>query len=171
MRRIFIGLSVALVSVAVLAGVALAARPNQSWHFVTPLSGAAERPNPIDTLARGVAIFHLSEDGQSLSYQLIASNIENITQAHIHCCAGAEGTAGVSVFLYPDAPPAQLIPGRHDGVLATGTITAEDVLNPPALTGAEDPLAALIEMIQAGQTYVNVHTSQNGPGEIRGQLP
>lgn len=170
MRRILIAVSVALVSAAVLAGVALAARPNQSWHFVAPLSGAAERPLPIDTLARGVAIFHLSEDGESLSYTLIASNIENITQAHIHCCAGAEGTAGVSVWLYPeDGPPAELIPGRHDGVLATGTITAEDVVGgPPA--GATDPLAALVEFIQAGQAYVNVHTSQNGPGEIRGQL-
>jgi hypothetical protein len=31
-------------------------------------------------------------------------------------------------------------------------------------------LSDLIEAISAGDTYVNVHTTQNGPGEIRGQL-
>ncbi len=169
MRKILIGVSVALVAVALLAGAAFAARPNQSWHFVAPLSGAAERPVPVDTLARGVAIFHLSADGESLSYKLIASNIENITMAHIHCCAGPEGTAGISVWLYPDAPPPVLIPGRFDGILAEGTITSDDVVGgPPAL--AADPLAALIAEIQAGNAYVNVHTSQFGGGEIRGQL-
>jgi hypothetical protein len=170
MRRILIGVSVALIGAAMVASVALAARPTQSWQFVAPLSGAAERPNPIDTQARGVAIFDLSADGQSLSYKIIASNIENITMAHIHCCAGEDGTAGISVWLYPEAPPAVVIPGRHDGILATGTITAADVVGgPPA--AAEDRIGALVEFIQAGQAYVNVHTVQNGPGEIRGQLP
>lgn len=169
MRRFLIGLTASVALIALAAGAALASRPAQSWTFVAPLSGAAERPSPIDTQARGVAIFHLSADGQSISYKLIASNIENVTMAHIHCCAGSEGTAGVSVWLYPDAPPPSLIPGRHDGVLATGTITAADVVGgPPA--AASDRIAALVEFIQAGQAYVNVHTTQNGPGEIRGQL-
>jgi hypothetical protein len=170
MRRILIGVSVALVGAAMVAGVALAARPAHSLQFVAPLSGAAERPNPIDTQARGVAIFDLSADGQSLSYKIIASNIENITMAHIHCCAGTEGTAGISVWLYPDAPPPQVIPGRHDGILATGTITAEDVVGGPP-SEATDRIGALLGFIHAGQAYVNVHTVQNGPGEIRGQLP
>jgi hypothetical protein len=167
MRRMFVGLPIALVAAALLASAVLAARPNQSWHFVAPLSGDEEVP-PTSSQGRGVAIFHLSDDGMSLTYQLIASNIENITQAHIHCCAPAGATAGVEVWLYPeDGPPPELIAGRHDGVLATGTITAEDMVN--VLAG--QPLSALVAEIQEGDAYVNVHTTQIPPGEIRGQLP
>jgi hypothetical protein len=32
------------------------------------------------------------------------------------------------------------------------------------------PLSALIDQIEAGNTYVNVHTSAHTGGEIRGQL-
>ena len=64
-----------------------------------------------------------------------------------------------------------------DGVLAEGTITAADLVGP--LAG--HPLSDLIDAIQAGNAYVNVHTNDGvaptntGPGdfpggEIRGQL-
>jgi hypothetical protein len=32
------------------------------------------------------------------------------------------------------------------------------------------PLSALVEKLDNGEAYVNVHTQQNPPGEIRGQL-
>ena len=62
-------------------------------------------------------------------------------------------------------------------MLATGTITAADLVGP--LAG--QPLSALIEEMPAGNTYVNVHTDDGvappntGPGdfpggEIRGQI-
>lgn len=166
MRKVVIGLSVAVVAVALLVGAAVAARPNQSWHFVTPLSGAEEVP-ANDSLGRGVAIFHLSADGESLSYRLIVANIENVTQAHIHAHAPAGANAGVVVWLYPeDGPPAELILGRSDGVLATGTITEDDLVG--AFAG--QPLSTLIDAITGGTAYVNVHTTQFPPGEIRGQL-
>jgi hypothetical protein len=85
--------------------------------------------------------------------------------AHIHL--GPVGETGpVVVWLYPDGPPPQEIPGRFDGVLAEGTITSENLVGP--LAGAT--LADLIDEIQAGNAYVNVHTVQNPPGEIRGQI-
>ena len=37
-----------------------------------------------DTRARGVAIFRLAPDGESLSYRLIVANIQDVTMAHIH---------------------------------------------------------------------------------------
>jgi hypothetical protein len=154
----------AILVLAVATTVASGASPRT---FVAPLNGAEEvLPDGtigVDTRARGVAIFQLSRDGASLSYRLVASNIENVTMAHIHCCAGPGANAGIAVWLYPDAPPAQLIPGRHDGVLATGTITADDVIG---MT-----LDQLVDAIHAGTAYVNVHTSQLPSGEIRGQLP
>jgi hypothetical protein len=130
----------------------------------THLSGDEEVP-PRDTNAQGQAIFQLSKDGTELSYKLNVANIENVTQAHIHMApAGANG--GIVVWLYPSAAPPQLIPGRTQGTLAEGVITAGSLVN--ALAGL--PLSALLNAMQAGNTYVNVHTSQFPPGEIRGQI-
>ena len=142
-------------------------------NFGTHASGDHEVP-PRDTRAQGQAIFQLSRDGTELSYRLIASNIENVVASHIH--VGAAGTNGpIVTFLFGNVPPGG---GRTDGVLATGTITAANLIGP--LTG--QPLSALIDAIEAGNAYVNVHTNDGvdptntGPGdfpggEIRGQLP
>lgn len=61
---------------------------------------------------------HMS--GESFGYKVIAANIENVTQAHIHC-----GTAGLNgpivVWLHPSPTATDALPGgggRHDGVLA-----------------------------------------------------
>jgi hypothetical protein len=107
----------------------------------------------------------LNRDGQSISYRLIVANIENVTMAHIHLApAGVNGP--VVVWLYPSTPPAQLIPGRSSGVLATGTFTAENLVGP--LAGQS--LDALLDAFLGGDLYVNVHTSQYPPGEVRGQI-
>jgi uncharacterized membrane protein YczE len=131
---------------------------------VTHLHGSHEVP-ANDSRAQGQAIFYVSTDGQSLSYKLIVANIQNVTQAHIHlAAAGVNGL--VVAWLYPSGPPAQLIPGRSSGVLAEGTITAANLVGP--LAGQS--LSALIEAIRADVAYVNVHTSQFPPGEVRGQI-
>lgn len=161
-KTIIVVLGAALV-LTVAATAVLGASPR---NFVAPLNGAEEvLPDGtvgVDTRARGSAIFQLSADGTELSYRLIASNIDDVLMAHIHCCAGPGVNAGIAVWLYPDGPPPQLIPGRHDGVLATGTITDDDVIGMS--------LAELVEQIRTGNTYVNVHTSELPSGEIRGQL-
>ena len=164
-----------LVTVALALSMLFAA-PAQAGdrpqNFVAPLSGGEEVP-PRDTNGHGVAKFQLSADGLSLTYVLIASNIENVVFSHIHLApAGQNG--GVVVFLLHDQPPGG---GRHDGVLATGTITSADLIN--ALAG--QPLSALIDAMESGGAYVNVHTNDGvdptntGPGdfpggELRGQI-
>lgn len=163
MHRRFI-LLVALVSLMTVTAIAQAnaAAPTT---FRAVLSGG-EEVAPNDSRARGVAIFHLSSDGQSLSYRLNVANIENVTQAHIHLApVGVNGP--VVAWLYPDGPPPQLVPGRTNGTLATGTITVADLVGPLAL---EEDLDALVEALVTGNAYVNVHTSQIPGGEIRGQI-
>jgi hypothetical protein len=150
-----------LLAISLSASPALAAA---NRNFSTHLSGD-EEVAPVQTLAQGQAIFQLSKDGTELTYKLIVANIENVLQAHIHLAP--MGTNGpVVVWLYPSAPPAQLIPGRSSGILATGTITAEDLAGPLAGMTMDDLVAAM----QSGNTYVNVHTTQNPGGEIRGQI-
>jgi hypothetical protein len=160
----------ALVCAGTVA-VSIAGAANQNYN--AHLTGAEEVP-ARDTPAQGQASLKLSKDGLELECKLIASNIENVVQAHIHIGpAGANGP--VVAFLYgPVAPNG----GRTDGLLSRVTVTAANLIGP--LAG--QPLSALVTQIEAGNAYVNVHTDDGvAPpntgagdfpgGEIRGQLP
>lgn len=133
-------------------------------NFGAHLSGDQEVP-PADTQATGQAIFKLSKDGSTLAYKVMVANIQNVTMAHIHMAAAGQN-GGVVVWLYPSGPPPQLIPGKSSGILVEGTITAGDLVG----NLAGEALEALVAEMAAGGTYVNVHTSQFGGGEIRGQI-
>jgi CHRD domain-containing protein len=146
-------------------------------EFETELSGGEEVPMR-STDAEGEAEFELSEDGMSLRYELKVEDISNVFMAHIH--QGPFGENGpIVVWLYPStAPtPGPTGGGPIEGEIATGVITAADFVGP--LAG--QPFQALIDAIEAGNAYVNVHTNDGvdpantGPGdfpggEIRGQL-
>lgn len=136
------------------------------------LSGAEEVP-ARDTNARGNALFEVSEDGLTISFKLIVANIDNVVASHIHI--GPPGANGpVVLFLYGAVAPGG---GTVNGILSEGSATAANLVGP--LTG--QPLSALIDAIEAGNAYVNVHTNDGvgapntGPGdfpggEIRGQI-
>jgi hypothetical protein len=129
--------------------------------FEAALSGSEEVP-PVDTDAIGLASFTLSEDETELQYTIGISSISNMTQAHIHL--GAQGENGpVVAFLFEQARPGAV---SAVGLQVEGVITSDDLLGP--LAGSE--LADLIAAIEAGNAYVNVHTTQNPAGEIRGQI-
>ncbi|MFW6200162.1 MAG: CHRD domain-containing protein, partial [Gemmatimonadota bacterium] len=133
-------------------------------NFVAPLDSDQEVPS-VDSRARGMAHFQLSLDGDELSYRLNVANIQDVLMAHIHLAPRGEN-GGIVVWLYPSSPPPELIPGRSNGTLATGTIAADDLVGD---LGGEE-LSALLDAIEAGNTYVNVHTTANPAGEIRGQI-
>lgn len=164
MKKLYAILAVVLVSL-VVASVA-AATPPESKNFVAPLEGGQEVP-PVDTTAAGAAVFRLNEDETELSFKLIVSNIEDVTQAHIHC--GAPGVNGpVVVFLYGFGPVVS-----PDGLLAQGTRTATDLIPRPdsaACPGGVANFAQLVEKLRTGGAYANVHTVVNPGGEIRGQI-
>lgn len=155
------------LAVATMLGCLVAGGPSaeaQPRNFQAHLVGGEEVP-PADTRAQGQAIFQLAADGTHIRFQLNIANIQNVTQAHIHLAPlGVNGP--VVVWLYPAAPPAVLIPGRSQGPLSAGVITEANLVGD--LAG--QTLADLIEAMEAGNTYVNVHTSQFPPGEIRGQI-
>src|SRR5687767_12106058 len=115
---------------------------NNPDRLHTHLDGAEEVP-ARDTTAQGQATFKVNEDGTAIEYKLNVANIENVTQAHIHLgAAGSNG--GIVVWLYPSAPPSQLIEGRTQGTLGEGEITASSLVN--ALSGM--PLSALLERLR-----------------------
>lgn len=165
-KLLFLTALVLLLSIGLTGAAAKPDHSNpRSNNFVAPLSGSNEVP-PVETRATGLAKFNVSRDGESLEYKLIVANIEDVTMAHIHI--GGPGENGpVVVWLYPeDGPPPQLIPGRSNGVLASGTITDSDLVGLLAGQSIDD----LLDEIQSGNTYVNVHTLANPGGEIRGQI-
>jgi hypothetical protein len=151
--------------IVLLATVGTAAADNNR-NFVAHLSGDEEVPS-VATLAQGQAIFHLSKDGSALHFKLIVANIENVTQAHIHC--GAVGVNGpIVVFLYGFGPVVS-----PDGILSEGTVTGANVipLSPSAACpGGVANFADLIAKMQTGGAYVNAHTTGHPAGEIRGQI-
>ncbi len=123
-----------------------------------------DSPN-VTTEGSGQALFTLAADGASLDYELTVADLSNVTMAHIHLAPlGQDGP--VVVWLYPEGPPAQLIPGVSTGLLARGTVTAASLVGP--LEGMT--MADLRREMRAANTYVNVHTSQQPTGEIRGQI-
>ncbi len=124
------------------------------------LKGKNQVP-PVETPAQGVFLATLSPDGSQLTFKLHVANIEEVTASHIH--VGASDTNGpVVAFLFSTESPT----GRVDGPLSTGTITAANLVGP--LHG--ESLSALIDAINNGEAYVNVHTTANPGGEIRGQI-
>ncbi len=157
------------LTLGIIATPAFAAALNSNFDahlsgktWTSKISGATYT---IDTRAQGQVIFHVSKDGQSIEFMLIAANIENITMAHIHIDNGAL-VGPIVVWLYPRTPPLQLIPGRFDGILAKGTITASDLVGIMAGMTIGD----LVNKMNDGIAYVVVHTSQHPPGEIRAFL-
>lgn len=75
-------------------------------------------------------------------------------------------TGGIVVWLYPAAPPAQLLPGRTNGILAEGVITQDDLTGALAGMTLHDLMMAILH----DKIYVNVHTRQYPKGEIRGDI-
>jgi hypothetical protein len=152
-------------------------RDNDHHALSTRLRGGNEVP-PNESRARGVAVFKVSRDGESIRYVLEATKFDNPFMAHIHmAAAGVNGPIVVWLFPSTTPTPGPLGIGRFDGRLAKGTITAANLVGP--LAG--HPLAELIDAIRSGNAYVNVHTNDgvapvtNTPGdipggEIRGQL-
>lgn len=147
-----------VLALALLTAMSAAARP---LNFRTHLSGGQEVP-PVVTQAQGQAIFQVNSAGDAMRFKLIVANIEDVFAAHIHCApAGVNGPVGVTLFFVPPTDPVSV-----NGILSQDTITAPDDGN----TCGWETLADVVTAIQSGDTYVNVHTTANTGGEIRGQI-
>lgn len=130
--------------------------------FVASLSGDKEVP-PIQTQATGTAGFsqpHLS----NMTYGVQVQNIESVTAAHIH--QGKEGQNGPIVVTLFKADN-NTGTGPINGQLVGGTISNDMLEGPMAGKTLEGDL---VKAIQNGEVYVNVHTTQNPDGAIRGQI-
>jgi len=106
------------------------------------LSGAEETPS-VTTSASGTGSFSIAAD-KTISGEVRTTGIEG-TAVHIH--AGAPGEKG---------PPVITLANAGNGVWIV-----------PADAKLSDEQYAALE---SGKLYVNVHSADHKPGEIRGQL-
>lgn len=146
----------ALALLLLVPGAAGAAPGDQM--FGNHLTGAEEVP-ARETQAQGQATFRVNADETKVDYKLMATNIDNVVAAHIHCAA--KGVPGPIIqFLYG---PASAGGGRQSGILAQGSF---------ATPGGTCAGTTFMDAMRSGLAYVNVHTNdgdatQNeGPGDF-----
>lgn len=129
-----------VVGIFLVWGAAQAAEIN----FKADLSGASEVP-PVTTGGRGTATAALDANTKTLNWTVTYSGLSGpATAGHIHGPAAAGANAGV------------LVP--FSGNLAS------------PIKGSATLTDAQISDLEAGRTYINIHTADNKGGEIRGQL-
>ncbi len=116
--------------------------------YLADLNGANEVP-PVATAASGAAWFFLHPVTGELFYFVEVAGIANITAAHIH--SGVVGMNGPVVRTLWEGAPPPFGPG--------------DPIRGRVLLGAAE-----IAALDANGLYVNVHTTANPAGLIRGQI-
>jgi hypothetical protein len=141
--------SAASAIVLALAGLTLAAVQKDTYKLSATLKARSEVPKPTGVRPGATGTFtgtavELANDKARLSWRLTFSKLTGrATMAHIH--VGKPGKAGN--VLVPLCGPC--VSGKR----GRATITH-----------------AQLNTIEAGRTYVNVHTAKNPAGEIRGQV-
>jgi len=156
-----------MMVLAIVAAVGLGACDDDDDEgeneYEATLTGTAERP-PVTTTATGA--FSLEDNGTSMTYNLTVNGITGITAAHIHAIprsgvAPADTTGGIVVALSG-------VSTVTSGLLAQGTITQANIVG----LGGAAPISmdSLRTLMNAGRTYVNVHTTANPAGHIRGTI-
>ena len=163
-------LSAGLLACGVATACAdLSTTPRRDEFFVTPtLSGSAERPNPVTTSASGsflaaardtATIAGKKDSLAVLRFALGVSNINAATAAHIH--AGGADVAGPVIVV--------LFAGPTTGNAFTGELNRGDITRSSTFS-APFTFDSLLTRMRNGTAYVNVHTTANPGGEIRGQI-
>lgn len=167
MRRSLIP-SLAAAAVVFLAGEAHAVT------FVTSLTGPAESP-PNASPGIGTAVVTINDVTNIMDVNVSFSGLLGTTTAsHIHCCTAVPGTG--TAIVATEVPFFDSFP---IGVTSGSYIHQFDLLDlasyNPAFANANGGTAAgaeaaLLTGLNAGEAYLNIHTTVVPGGEIRGFL-
>jgi CHRD domain len=140
--------AVAVIALA-FAGLALAATQGDSYKVSTSLKASSEVPKPTGAPAGATGTFkgtavELANDKAKVTWKITFSHLSGkAIAAHIHI--GKPGKAGPVVLA--------LCGPCKSGQKGSGMLTH-----------------AQFAKLEAGAGYVNVHTTKNPGGEIRGQI-
>jgi hypothetical protein len=180
-RRIRYALPVAFVVALGIASFAVAAtRGHGSGHwngnghngnvFTASLIGHTETP-AVHTKGTGNLTLTINSDN-TMSFTLTYSGLNSpATMAHIHF--GQPNVAGgVVIWFCGGGTKPTPCPAGTGSTTATvtGTVAASDVQSLPTQGINAGDLAGIVQEIEDGFGYANVHTQTSPAGEIRGQL-
>lgn len=171
MRRVWVA---TVLAMAAIVGVVLfsATSANEgTLSLRASLSGFQEAP---PKLSDGTGTFAATINGGTLSYRLTYSGLSSPAfMAHIHFGQRAV-SAGILIWLCQSAsapsPTAGTPTCPAGGGTVTGTANAASVLKVSGQTLNAGNFNDAIAIIKSGDAYVNVHTTNFPPGEIRGQI-
>jgi len=148
----------AAMAVALLAGAAAA---SAQVVVTTATLGSGEETPILLSGAAGTAEVAVDTVAKEFAITLRIFNIPtNTTAGHIH--VGAKGIAGPVVIDFPG------IGGRLGDFVTTFRV-GEASFRPAAAIGI-NTIDDVIQAVANGNAYVNIHTTTNPGGEIRGQL-
>jgi hypothetical protein len=143
-KRLAVLLGGVVLVVSVAATVALAKPTMSSMSFKANLDTRQEVPKEKGASIRASGNFTATLSGAKLTWKLTFDHLTGAaTAAHIH--SGVKGKAGPVI------------------VALCGPCKSP-------VSGSAHVSAAVVKMLQSGNTYVNVHTAKNPGGEIRGQV-
>ena len=131
------------------------------YPWTAPLSGQNEVPS-VESDATATADFKLAENG-AIGYRVNVSGISNASAAHIHQGKTGENGDVVADLLHT---PTSKDRDTVYGMIFRGNMTESGLKGPMQGKTMQDLVAAM----DAGQIYVNMHTSEHPDGEIRGQI-
>jgi hypothetical protein len=140
---------------------------------VPGLSPLNENPQHPQSSGMGTALVTWDTVTNQMTVNVVFSGLTTPnTAAHIHCCISPPGNAGVATTV----PTFTGFPGGvTSGVYSHSfdMLTASSY-NPAFVTShggtVASAAAALLTGMQAGQSYLNIHTTQFPGGEMRGFL-
>jgi hypothetical protein len=134
------------------------------------LTGYQEVP-PLSSGGKATFEVDVAPGSDAFTYKLSYSDIADVTQAHIHFGQLAVN-GGIAAFLCSNlgngpggtqaCPPAP--------ATITGTIDTTNVIGPNAQGIAPGQIGEVLEAVDAGREYVNVHSATYPGGELRAQL-
>ena len=172
------GMRFVSASLVLVAALLLAMSPTHATpiRFAVNLSGANEVP-PVNTPGTGTALVTLDPTAQTVQLNIVFSGLtSNTTAAHIHCCLDNPFQTGVNVGVATLVPaftgfPLGVTSGNYSSPVFD--LTQSATYNPAFVAmfpGVPQAEAAFINGVLTGRVYLNIHTVNNGGGEIRGFL-
>jgi len=132
-------------------------------RFTASLSGSNVRPVPVGTTATASAVItvrdpEVGQSSKTLAYTITTSGLTSATAAHIHLGGAAVGNGPILATLYSNPT---------DTALTSTTLVSGAVSGSSLGSVSLDSLATLVSI---GGAYVDIHTTANPNGLIRGQL-
>jgi hypothetical protein len=129
----------------------------QEQKFTASLTGDQEVP-PDGSAAKGRAWFKPNND--SMWYKLDLTGLDTVMEVHMHI--GKSGQNGDPVVMLFHSGPT----GPLNGTLIQGSFSAAELYGP--MSGKT--ISYLLDKMNKGEAYVNIHTGSFPDGEIRGQI-